>query len=402
MIQKKIILLATYPIQNPQHGGQKRVDALVRFYKGIFSDVKFVAVFHRGFYQEYGKDDIYLKGEYRKKIENSPFTGDVVAGEAIANDPTIRAQFKKLLRNYQPDIIEIEQMFPYFGLKSVLEELKLQPKIVLSSHNVEAPMKDEILAGMGVDTKTRAPIVKAIKAVEDELSRISDLTIAVTEDDATAHKKMGAKNVVVSPNGISHSKPSPQALEYWEAFKREYGIRRIVSFVASAHPPNWHGFLKMIGNAVGFVPPDTKILLAGCIADYFKDNVKDNSPEEATFWQRVVPIGRLSEDRLSGLLATTDVLLLPVIEGGGSNLKTAEAILSDKKVVATTFAFRSFEKYQNLPNIYIADSKAAFCKAIVDALNAEYVTRTSQQKAMAKTVTWEYALEPIKEAITKL
>lgn len=402
MIQKKILLLATYPIKNPQHGGQKRVDALVKFYKGIFSEVRFAAVFHRGFYQEYGKDDVFLKGEYRKKIENSPFTGDVVAGEAIAKEPSVRAQFKKLLLSFNPDIIQIEQTFPYFGLKELLEELQMKPKIVLSSHNVEAPMKDEILEGMGVDAKARKPIVSAIHAVEAELSSVSDLTIAVTEEDAAAHTKMGAKKVVVSPNGIATSKPSPQALEYWKNFKQENGITRIVSFVASAHPPNWHGFLKMISTAVGFVPYDTKILLAGSIADYFKDNIKGNSPEEATFWQRVVPVGRLSEERLGGLLASTDVLLLPVIEGGGSNLKTAEAIVSGKKVVATSFAFRSFEKYQNLPNIYIADTKDAFCSAINQALDAEYQTRTKEQAVLAERVTWKYALAPIEEAIKKL
>ncbi len=402
MINKKILLVSTYPIKNPQHGGQKRVDALVKFYKTIFKEVRFVAIFHRGHYQDYSNEDIYLKGEYCKKMEEAPFTGDVIAGEAIADDPATKAAFKKLLLDYKPDIIEIEQTFPFFGLKTLLKELGSNPKIILSSHNVEGPMKDEILEGMNVDVATRKSIVDSINRVEKDLSQISDLTIAVTPSDAEQHAKLGARKVVVAPNGIAPLKPTEAGKSFWEEYKKTHGIKKIVAFVASAHPPNWHGFLKMVSTAVGFVPPDTKILLAGSIADYFKDNIQGSDPESATFWNRVIPVGRLSEERLVGLIAITDVLLLPVIEGGGSNLKTAEAIVSGRKVVATSFAFRSFEKYQKLPNIFIADTQKAFQAAIADALNAPYAKRTPAQETLAEKVTWKYALQPIEEAIKSL
>lgn len=402
MIQKKILLLATYPIKNPQHGGQKRVDALVRLYKKHFASVKFSAIFYGGFYSSYSKDDIALKGESRKKIEVSPFTGDLISGEALYKDTYARKKIIKLLTTYKPDIIEIEQTFPYAGLKKILSELNINPPIILSSHNIESDMKEEMLRGMGMPVNDRVPVVKAIGELEKELTKRAQLVIAVTEEDATWHRANGAKKIVVAPNGIAPIKPTSSGVKYWNDYKKSHNVNRLVTFVAAAHPPNWNGFLAMVGKAVGFIPPDTKLLLAGSIADYFKDNVNNNEPLDNTFWQRAVPVGRLSEERLAGLLASTDVLLLPIIEGGGSNLKTAEAILSGKKVVATNFAFRSYEQYLQLPNLFIADTAEEFQQAIVRALNEPLKERTSDEKVLAQKVTWKFALQPIEKELQTL
>ncbi|HET9850438.1 MAG TPA: glycosyltransferase [Candidatus Saccharimonadales bacterium] len=401
MSDKKILIISTYPIANPRDGGQKRVNAIVKEYKKAFKQVKFMAVF-KGRYPSYDKDDIYVPTDGSYPAHLIPFIGDVIAGSAIFSDSRIKNKMVKILRQYQPDIIQIEQTFPYIGLKLLLEELNMNPKLVLSSHNVEYRMKQEILDGLGVPAADSKPIIKKIREAEEELSKRATLVIAVSKDDIREHKKMGAKRLVLAPNGIERVAPSQEAVEYWRNYFKDKAIKYTASFIGSAHPPNWEGFKKMVGDRMGFVPPDTRMVLAGSIADYFQDNFKDMNLGHMTFWQRVIPVGRLDENKLAGLIAATDVILLPITEGGGSNLKTAEAILSGRKIVATSYAFRSFEKYRDLPNIFIADDPDRFRQNILKAISSPLTERTKPQIELAEKVQWHYSLKGAVKEVSEL
>ena len=44
MINKKILIVTSYPIVYPQHGGQKRAKAIYGLYAKIFRSVKIVGV----------------------------------------------------------------------------------------------------------------------------------------------------------------------------------------------------------------------------------------------------------------------------------------------------------------------------------------------------------------------
>lgn len=393
MINKKILIVSNYPVIEARDGGQKRGAAIVEEYSKVFKEVKSVAVF-RGRYPKYQKDDIFVPSDGGWEGGLVPFVGDIIASEAIYNDPKVKAKMTRILKQFKPDIIQIEQTFPYMGLKPLLVSLGMQPTIILSSHNIEYSHKQEILQSLGVKPSVYRPVVEKIKQAEEAICKDAALVIAVTEHDMKIHRAMGAKNLVVAPNGIAKSIPSQKAADYWKNYCKKRSINHTVAFVGSAHPPNWVGFLQTVGEGVGFLPADTRLLLAGSISDYFQENFTDRTPSQITFWQRVIPIGRLSEDRLAGLIQNADVLILPITEGGGSNLKTAEAVLSGRKVVATSFAFRSFEQYQNLPNIYIADKPAEFRKAIIKAIDAPLIERTPSQLRLAEKVQWKHCLQP--------
>jgi plasmid maintenance system antidote protein VapI len=393
-MKKKILILTTYPIKHPKHGGQKRTAAIFEAYKKHFGQVRHSAVFFRNFYADYDPDDIALSPESERLVMQSPLTGDIISGWAIFNDTVVKAKMTSLLKTFKPDIIHIEQPYSYLGLKPLLEELGLKSKLVFGSQNVEAPMKREILEGAGVPEPAIQRAELAIANVEQELSVRSDLVIACTKSDMKAHAALGAKNLVLAPNGIAKSTASPAAKLYWNNKFAASGITQTVLFVGSAHPPNWAGFLQMVGKGLGFVPYNARIVAAGSISDYFEREIQSDAQtiEDATFWLRAFSAGRLSEDRLVALIEQSDVMLLPITEGGGSNLKTAEAILADKKVVTTDHALRSFEWFKDFPNVWVANTQAAFQQAVVEALAAPQQKRSSQQQTMAKRVEWQNCL----------
>jgi Glycosyltransferase Family 4/Glycosyl transferases group 1 len=399
MIRKKLLIVAPYPVVNPQHGGQKRAKALLHFYEQHVEDVKFLGVYHRGHYQDWGKDDLLLGDPaIIGAVDTNPIQTEILVGEAIDKDINVRSYMAKTLKDFSPDIIHVEQVFPYAGLKVLINELGLHPKIIYGSQNIEHVLKRQILDASNVPKAERDNVIARTKELETEFSKEADLVIAVSAQDAEAHKKMGAKKSVIAPNGIDKSKPTSEAKKYWQQFKKTNAIDNAIVFIGSAHPPNWIGFQEMIGDRLTFLPEGSKILLAGGIADYFKQKYgKDNA-----IWNKLIAVGKLSEDLLSGLLSECDILLLPITSGGGSNLKTAEAILSGKKVVATKYAFRGFEDYVKLPNIYVADSPNTFQEGIVKATKAELIVRTADETALASHVEWQYCLLPILLPLKKL
>lgn len=404
MINKNILIIGTYPIKKPAHGGQKRLDAIYRNYQRKYSQVQYTAVFYKGFYDNYSHDDIALSDQGELLVQQSPLTGDIVCGEAIYDDQKVKSQFTKILHNFKPDIIHIEQPYPYLGLKKLLSELDINVKIVFGSQNIEGPMKSEMLEGYNVPKSEIVKIEQKINDIETELSQDCDLLVACTQSDLDAHKKMGAKRLVLAPNGVDVTIPTEVATNKWKGKFQRGGIEKTVLFVGSAHPPNWFGFLDMVGKGLGFVPFDTRIVIAGSVSDIFsKEIVKDSvSIEDATFWLRAYSAGRLSEDDLSAIIGLSDVIILPITEGGGSNLKTAEAIIADKKVVATSHALRSFEWFQDFPNVWVADTKEQFQKAILEALEAPKTKRSAAQKSQAEKVLWANCMADLMKEASKL
>lgn len=394
MINKKVLIVATYPIEKPQHGGQKRLDAIYKEYKKTFRDVRFVAVFYRGFYSAHGRHDISTGSYTEHAIQSSPYTGDIACGKAIYQDPKVRREFTGLLISYKPDIIHIEQPYPFIGLEPLLKKLGMRPKIIFGSQNIEAPMKRKILEGVNLPEKTIREAEDLISNLEIALSKQSDLVIACTNEDMAAHKQMGATNLVLAPNGIAKIITSEKATQYWEKRLNKLGIDRFILFVGSAHPPNWTGFFDMVGKGLGFIPQNTRIIIAGSICDYFEQTIKADSLniEDATFWLRAFSAGRLSEEKLGALIKLADVMVLPITEGGGSNLKTAEAILADKKVVATDHALRSFEWFKDFPNLWLANTQQDFQKSIIEALDTPHKVRTQREQKTARRVEWSACL----------
>jgi hypothetical protein len=397
----KILVIAVYPIKKAQHGGQRRVAAIVEEYKKVFDEVKYVSVYSPDYYSDHTHDDLAIRGSLREKILQSPYTGDIICGQAIFGDDIVRKSMTRILKSFRPDIVQIEQVFPYLGLKPLLEELGMNPKIVLSSHNIEYSHKKSILDKSAFKDESESA-AKIIEVCERDMAQHSQAVIAVSEGDAEELKKMGAQSVIVAPNGIAKLQLDAAAVNYWKTFKAERGVGKLAVFIGSAHPPNWHGFEKMVGDRLGFIPNDRLLVLAGSISDYFVDNYNDLKPEHITFWHRTHAAGRVSDESLSGLIHEAEVVLLPITEGGGSNLKTAEAILSGKKIVATPYAFRAFEEYLDLPNIFIADNPIDFREAIIKAFEAEYIERTKEQEALAEKVQWQYCLKPMVEEVSKL
>lgn len=396
---KKVLVMGLYPITTPQHGGQKRAKAIFNLYRTLSKDIRYVGIYHRALYSNQGSHDILLGDiEVIKKIDENPHSSEMIMGSSADKDIHVRSHLAKLLIEYQPHIIHIEQPYLYAGIRPLLKELDIKPIIIYGSQNIEFKMKQSIHEKLGIVQSVSKPMIKEIKKLEYGFSKEADLVLAVSKQDAVIHRQMGARRVVIVPNGIEKKNPTKGSIEFWKRYKKEKSIKNLVSFIASGHPPNWIGFESMLGGDIDLISKESALVIAGGVSEYFRDKY----PEHSNFWRYVSTVGRLSEDRLSGLLYESSIFLLPITSGGGSNLKTAEAILSGKKVVGTSFAFRGFEKYKELPNIYITDKPEEFKKLLVLAINTPLRVRNAEEIKLAESVQWKYCLRPLAIEVKKM
>lgn len=401
---KKILMLSTYPIKNPSHGGQKRVAALYANYKKAGFEVHMRSIFFPLHYKEYFKGDIKIPKKHLAKMSENPLTGDIITGEIIRDDPKLNKKIKKIIEECNADIIQLEHPFLYIGLEDIIMSLPKKPKIIFSSHNTEFRMKEEMLEKEGYPSAEIKNIVSKIQEVEKKLANDADLVISVSESDKNDLVAMGVRGekIIVARNGMKISKPSKTALKYWDNFLEEKGVNKTAVFIGSAHPPNWNGFLELINNKVGFLKPNQRIVLAGGISEYFENYFSADNPESIVFWKRVIPVGKLSEDKLSALITVSDCILLPITEGGGSNLKTAEALLSGKPVICTSYALRSFEEFSNNPKLRKADTQETFLNEIKKIMSTQIDETRHVESTDLLALTWQEILKNVTREVSKL
>jgi len=401
-INKKILIFGTYPIVNPLHGGQRRVDAIVREYSAKYKEVKYVAVFIKDHYPDYSSSDIYLKGQWASEARSDHLTSDIRIGKAIYESPRIRKRITKLINNFNPDVIQIEQVFPYIGLKRILENIHSRAKIIHSSHNIEAKIKKEVMSIAMAEKKYIDQSISLIDDYETDLAKNADLVIAVSDSDGEYLIKKGCRSYILAPNGAHLSKPTKRAIKYWNNIYSINNISNSFGYIGSAHLPNMLGLKNMIGYRLGFINPQNKLILAGSMGNNIENNFDYSNLLDSTFWLRTYNAGTLSEEQLTGLLSKIDVILLPMCKGGGSNLKTAEAILSQKKIVATDFAFRGFEKYKKLPNIYIGNKRNEFIKKMNEAIISPKKDLNRYDRDLLDSVRWESSLKKMVQEVGKI
>lgn len=393
-MKKRILVISTYPIRNSQHGGQKRVSAFVNEYRKAGHEVKHLGIFLDTTYAAGSDIDIAVS---HKLYNNEPLMaviGDLLLSTVLSDSEEARLKFKDIVISFAPDVVQIEQTFLYETVKRALHEMDMYPTMVNSTHNIESILKVHILKSITNLTSSEIDsISKKIYRLEEFAARDASWTIACTESDADVLKKMGARDVIVSPNGISRELVDEKELAKQRQRFATNGIKRIIVYIGSAHPPNLTGFRELVGGSVGALNDDEKLLVVGGVADLIY-GYSQELPNyiRPIFMDKVILLGMVEEKTLSALLSLADEIILPILEGGGSNLKTAEAILADKQVVATTKSLHSYERYLKLPNLAVADTKKEFVQAMVKGVRTQKKQRSAEERRLAEGVLWQNTL----------
>jgi hypothetical protein len=187
-----------------------------------------------------------------------------------------------------------------------------------------------------------------VRELEIEIIKKADYAIVVSEEEATFIKSNNDDCVVtVRNNGNGHI--THQLMQ--QNIKVNY-VNESYVFIGSAHPPNIEGLLKIFHKLKEYSPKSEfalKIIgsvgLVRAIIDASEHCLNSN----------ILILGILDVEQLIHEIENSKGILLPIFTGGGTNLKTAEALMSQKYIVGTSKSFRGYENFKNEDGVKIID-----------------------------------------------
>jgi len=364
---RRVLMLATYPIQPPCHGGQRRANAIATSYRGCGWEVEHIGVFAPRSYKVEGdqSDHLMFSKEFARAMTREQLRPDVHASEFFTRNPRSLDILIARIEKFGPQIIQFEQPWLFPALAGYLKANRHRYRIIYSSQNIEHELLRDILV-TAADGNADAHS-NAARRIEQSLVTFADVTICVTETDAAVIRSWGARRVVVAINGADRRPPATvPALES----RLAGGPFAVVA--GSAHPPNCTGFLALLGTTFAFVPPHAKVVVAGGMAGLVK-SAPAFEGRQAMLHRRALLIETPSENDLNYLINAASAVMLPITQGGGSNIKTAEALLTDRPVIGTSMSFRGFEAFVQSEGVSICDRGSEFRHEVRRALTDDRV-----------------------------
>jgi hypothetical protein len=384
-----ILVFCTYPISKPRHGGQLRVKNIVEAYRSLGNTVELVGVLGSKQYPwEVGFLPYPDENALRSVLNNNFLMEDYVIGCLMANVDFYYNKLSNLIK-IKPDLIHVEQPWLFNFVSRYLKEKKINAKILYGSQNTEWMLKKTI-ASTYLNKSTALQYSDLVKKIEIDAINGADIVACVSKEDILWVKSQTQKDIIFAPNGVSDWIPSDAGQIEANKITLNY---RYALYCASAHPPNITGFFDIFGNGFGSLKPDEKLVIAGgagwAIAG---DSRVHHSPKLA---EKVINAGFVSQPCLEGLLDNAQCIVLPLTQGGGTNLKTAEALWSKKHIVATSIAMRGFEEFKDSPGVHIADDPSDFKRKLRYAMGEPKLNLSLNEIEKRKSVLWSSCLKPL-------
>jgi hypothetical protein len=375
---KKILFLSTYPIKNPRHGGQIRLANIIKVFQKDGWETHHVAICDQDAYDEAkigGHDIIFPKSSSYRLYKNNkvPFISDLTSGYFASEEALV---IKKALKEMPKDldVIHVEQPWLFAFAKKLRSQNAHKTKLVYGSANIESGLKAEIFKMFGlVDT---LGIIDEIQNIEMTATKEADLVLAVSHQESETFQDWGAQEVAIALNGATLPDATPEKRKEWmvKLPKNPFAL-----YVASAHPPNFTGWLELLGPALGYIPPGSKLVVAGSVCEHIYQ-ILNNSNYASLNMPKLQLLFELDDSDLSAVKSLADLFLIPLKTGFGTNLKTAEALISKKTVVSSVKGMRGYEEFKSLPQVTVSDEKEILHGAIRRGLSPESAMKIPTEK----------------------
>jgi Glycosyl transferases group 1 len=386
-IHVNILCLSTYPAENPTHGGQHRLSNIIaelqaRGHKVCSAGVLGSPTYPPSPYFVVGPDPAAMGKVY----SHYGLMEDWVIGEIFATDEAFFSDLADKIP-MSPDIIVVEQPWLFqFAERFNIERLGKRARLLYGSQNIEHQLKEAILKRYYSDKYVNAAREKVLQC---ELHAImqAERIFCVSQNDVDWTREYSIQEPVLAANGVIDRRAS--MMDIAAANKITHG-RKFALYCASAHPPNMEGFFDIFGGGAGCIPPEARIVIAGGAGQSIATDPRLS--RTGSLERQLVDAGQVTEEVLRGLLATAHLMVLPITSGGGTNLKTAEALWSGHHIVATSKAMRGFEVFLDSPGVHITDDRVAFLNAIREVFLQPNLQIDIAEREARSIILWESTL----------
>lgn len=265
----------------------------------------------------------------------------------IMQNRSLMKQLISIMSSYKDDVILMSGLNSFPLVKYLIESNFFKGKLILDSHGKADPTNPKLIEAEQYIKQTASCVLS-----------VNHLDHAVYAEKSKIFQ-CASNKIEYYPNVYWKEKVSTDFTNY--------------VFVGSNNPVN----KESINRFLPLVPNNIKIWLVGSICDCIDDDSNVNK------------LGFLPEEDLINLIQYADGIVLPiVVSDGGSNLKTAEAIVSKKAAIGTKEAFIGYEDFIN--------SAGVFCFNDVEEMVEEL--KSPHEKNYDRDVhslLWDYALKDL-------
>ncbi|MCB0510423.1 MAG: glycosyltransferase, partial [Bacteroidetes bacterium] len=185
---------------------------------------------------------------------------------------------------------------------------------------------------------------RQLKRYEKRKVKKMDGVIAISPVDELYFRNLGVKNLMVLPIAVEVLKSSLRPNIF------SIGFLGSLDWLPNLRGVEW--FLKEVWQEFQAKYPEAKISLAGrnFPANLYKLPYKN-----------IFVLGEI--DNSSSFIAKQSLMIVPLFSGSGMRVKIIEAMANSKCVLTTSIGAEGI-LYENHKNIYIADSKEEWLKAL--------------------------------------
>ncbi len=368
------ILIVTNRIPYPlRDGGALAMDAIIRGYQRAGMEVHLLAM--NTSRHPVGED--LLKTLYPEihGFDTVPVNNDVKTLSVLKNfifsqlpehvqrfyHPVFVAKLKSLLSTFKPDVVQMESPF----LSAYVPLIK-NAVHVMRVHNVEYEIWQR-LAGesSGIKRIYLSTLASRMRHYEEKIWEEYDLLLPITETDAAViHKAHPNQEMLVSPYGIETTEHS----EIKETrFFKAYHLGAM-DWLPNQAAIDW--FLKDIWPVIKARVPEAEFYFGGRnVPERFFDHL----PEGTFCCGEIMDVQDFYSDK--------QILVVPLLAGGGIRVKILEAMAEGKLVISTAIGMQGINAMAGIHYLEANTPEEfanAFQLAIDDATNANKISSNAQ------------------------
>lgn len=249
----------------------------------------------------------------------------------LYSDRVVR-ELNEILTQFKPDLIVFKELWLYPYLNKIRN---CQCNFIYDADNVEISLRQQLHRSVsGIKSKIKSSLLLTkIRAMEGTFVRQVDRVWVCSEDDADLMRQLYGQNlpIKVVPNGINISDyetvklgncPLPKNLQLLP-----YSIIFTAAFAYKPNATSAEILIDQIYPKLQKIYPDCRLLLVGRDpTKHMKQAAKNDSG--------IIVTGKVPDVR--PYFAAASVVVVPLLEGGGTRLKILEAFAAGLPVVSTS------------------------------------------------------------------
>jgi glycosyltransferase involved in cell wall biosynthesis len=317
---------------------------------------------------------------------------DVDLADRAAADPRVERHITEHLKRHNVSVVILEQAFLINTIERVVTTLGAS--LVYSCENIEYRLRADLER---FEYLWKRPLDRAtgVRDLEQKAATLATVVTAICPtDQRLLLEEFGVQSVLI-PNGSSIADvtlPSDGA---------NMRAGEPVDFVmaGSSYWPNLEGFASIAKPSLAFLPPTTRIHIAGSMSTEVL-KWRDIDRRHSINASRIVRRGFLEMNELIATMHASRAVLVPVFTGEGSNLKSADALACGRPVIMTERATRGYEDVlaEDDEGVTVVADAAEFRRAMSAALSGLRPSG-SVGATRRKMLSWSRRLAPLQSML---